>query len=275
MLTGMDGAALPYRVWGDERARRALVLLHEAGLYTRWYEDFGGALARHSVGVFAHDQRGFGDTAGLRGDARSFRLYLDDCSIALSGAAARGPHAEVALCGHGFGGVVALRYCIDRAKRAGPAPAKLILLAPSTKERGASIDAAISALVHPAKKVGTLFGPAQSGNPANMGELLECERDPLLVGEVTARWLQSSARAKVGLVRSARSLELPVLQIEGSSDTLIDRDANRWLFAAIGSRDKRLIVFPGAYHALQFEPDLGQLVAPIRDFLAPPVLESV
>lgn len=272
VLTAMDGAPIPYRAWGDERSGVAAVLLHGAGPYSRWYDALGGELADAGVGMLCIDQRGFGDTPGPRGHVGRFSRYLDDCAIALSCAAARWPSAHVALIGHSFGGLVALRYCLGRAGRLGPVPSRLVLLAPWIADRlhvsrrllarGLAEAVLTPAASHPAPL--TIY---ETADPQNASTLAECERDPKWVHALSARWFYTARLAKFGILRDVAKLRVPVLQIEGMNDVLVDPDVNRRLYAAIGSKHKRLVVLPGVYHDSQLQLDLVPLVRPIADFL--------
>ncbi len=271
-LTAMDGTAIPYRAWGKDTSRSALVLLHGAGPYSRWYEALGRQLADADIGTFVFDQRGFGETPGPRGHCRRFSLYLDDCGLALSAAAARWPSANVTLCGHSFGGLVALRYCVERAAKRGPMPHTLVLLAPWIKDTlkvpyrmlAAGL---FNAFLRPAKAYRVPITVFQTGDPQNVDALNECDRDEKCVHEVTARWFLVTSTARFNLLRGVRRLRLPVLQIEGTNDTLLDRDTNRRLFIALGSEDKHLVVLPGVFHDAQLQLDVQSVARPIVDFL--------
>ncbi|MBC5824356.1 MAG: alpha/beta fold hydrolase [Candidatus Eremiobacteraeota bacterium] len=272
LLAAMDGSQIPYRAWGKAEAQSCLVLLHGGGPYSRWYETMGNALARLGVAVLAFDQRGFGETAGRRGDVARFSLYLDDCAIALSAATARWPDASLSLVGHSFGALVALRYCLDRMKRRGPAPAALLLIAPWIKDTlrlSARLVAAalVDSLIRPTKAYDVPLSVYDTADVSNDAALAECDRDPLCVHKLTARWYFATRRAKVGLMRQVRRLSLPVLQIEGTADTLIDADTNRRLFENIGSRRKRFVMMDGVYHDAQLQRDVSPVAGVMADFL--------
>lgn len=270
-LTAMDGAVIPYRAWGDDASRMALVILH--GLpYSRMYEAFAQALAAHGIASLAYDQRGFGDTAEPRGHCGRFSLYLDDCAIALSAAAARWPRAQVSLLGHSFGGLVALRYSIHRAGRRGPAPLSLILMAPWIKDKlpvpwRTLVEGVLRSFINPTVSYPLPITIFQTGDPANAPALDAINNDPKFVRMVTGRWFVIVGKAKLGILRDAHSLKLPVLQIEGTEDALVDPDTNRRLFGAIGSATKKLVVLHGVYHDMQVQRELDPVVAPIAEFL--------
>lgn len=276
-LTAMDGAAIPYRAWGSAAESTALVMLHGAGPYGRMYEAFATALADAGIATFIIDQRGFGDTAGPRGHCSRFSVYLDDCALALSAAGARWPDAKISLLGHAFGGLVALRYCLDRAGRRGLAPQRLILLAPWIRARQALpwrtfVEGALRSVLNPTVSYPVPVTVFETGDPYNPAALYDFDVDPKLVRTVTARWLVVTGKARLGIVRQVRALKLPVLQIEGTHDTLVDADANRQLFAAIGSFGKKLVVLHGAHHELELQRDLEPVVTPIAEFLGAPAM---
>ena len=263
---------MPFYAWGDSGSRTALVLLHGAGPHGRSYESLARALEGEGVATLTIDQCGFGATTGLRGDARLFAKYLEDCALALEAAHARWPQAKVSLAGHSFGGLVALRYCLDYAGKRGPAPCKLVLIAAWIKDRlrvpWRRIAAGmLDAVVRPTKSYTVPISVFETGDPQNWAALCAFDRDPLRVNAVTARWFLRSARAKLGLFSRSRALRLPVLQLEGEKDALVDAPTNRKLFAALGSSDKRLSVLAGVYHDAQLQADISALAVPIARFL--------
>jgi len=271
-LTAMDGATIPYLAWGDDRSQHAIVLLHGAGPYSRIYERLALALAERGIATLAYDQRGFGATSGPRGHSPHFAFYLDDCAIALSAAAARWPFASVSLVGHAFGGLVATRYCLERASRRGPAPSSLVLLAPWIRDRlpvkkRTIAEGVIRAVTAPTHTYPVPISLWETCDPQNVDAVAAAEADPLFVREVSGRWWVGSTRAKIGIIRKARNLTLPVLQIEGTEDVVIDGDTNRRLFLNIGSEHKRLVVLPGFFHDFELQRDLDPLVTAIGLFL--------
>ncbi|HLW37087.1 MAG TPA: alpha/beta fold hydrolase [Candidatus Eremiobacteraceae bacterium] len=273
-LTAMDGALIPIRIYGNEDAQAALVVAHGAGPYSLYYEALGAALAQRGIATLSFDQRGFGETAGLRGHENHFSKYLDDCAIALSAAAARWPHAAIGLCGHSFGGLIALRYCSDAAARRGPPPAFLVLIAPWIKDTlpvpaSAVAGGMFNALARPTKLYRVPITVRETVDPANAAVREACERDPLWVHDVSARWFSNAARAKVGIFSAARKLELPILQIEGTRDRLVDPRVNRRLFASFGSERKQLVMLENFYHDAQLQRDLDPLVRSIAQFVLP------
>jgi len=273
MLTAMDGAGIPYRAWGDERSKHALVLLHGGGSHSYWYEALALALLKGGIATLAYDQRGFGFSSGPRGHCPRFSPYLDDCAVAMSAAIARWPLASVALAGHSFGGLVALRYCLDRAGERGPVPSRLLLMAPWIKDRlpvrkRKIVEGMVRSVTAPTHTYPVPISVYETGDRDNAEVLAAVDADPRWVHELSGRWFVLAQRAKIGIMRQIRSLRLPVLQIEGTEDVLIDADTNRRLFANIGSPQKRLLVLPGVYHDMELQHDLAPLVAVMAEFLA-------
>jgi uncharacterized protein len=64
-----------------------------------------------------------------------------------------------------------------------------------------------------------------------------------------------------------RSIELPALIIHGERDSLIPVDEGKRLFEELGSRDKRLLIIPGADHNDMMLVGTGQYFSAIRDFV--------
>ena len=79
--------------------------------------------------------------------------------------------------------------------------------------------------------------------------------DPLGLHEVTARFMYESRRLDDLVRHAARVVTRPTLLALAEKDRIIDNAATRVVVEAMPSSRRRVIVYPGACHTLEFEPD--------------------
>jgi alpha-beta hydrolase superfamily lysophospholipase len=103
-----------------------------------------------------------------------------------------------------------------------------------------------------------------SRDPALIEEVL---RDPLFHRRGTAR-LSTEVTSTIARVQAgAEHLRLPLLVAHGAADRMVSPEGSRRFVAHAGSRDKRLIEYPGAYHALLADLDRERVLADLIDWI--------
>ncbi len=87
-LPAVDGVPLFVRRWGADRpARAAVQIVHGMAEHAGRYEALARVLNAAGLAVYAHDQRGHGQTAsrpedlGYFGDGVGWRIVVDDLGI--------------------------------------------------------------------------------------------------------------------------------------------------------------------------------------------------
>jgi pimeloyl-ACP methyl ester carboxylesterase len=101
-VTTVDGVPIAYRMWGDSRGGRGLVLVHGGAAHSRWWDHIGPLLAVDRR-VIAIDLSGHGDSG--RRESYGFDAWAGEI---LAVAADAGIDAPIVI-GHSLGGVVTLR----------------------------------------------------------------------------------------------------------------------------------------------------------------------
>jgi len=237
-----DGTQLPMRVWMPDRPRATLVYLHGIQSHSGWYEDSSRYLAEAGVAVYQMERRGSGTDRGHE------RGHVDRAETGAAG---------VHLMGVSWGGKLALACAAHRPDLY----LSLILAAPGIIP---IVDVTLAVKVRVAQSL--LAGrplrkfPIPLADPRLFTENPERIRfiaeDPLSLREVTARFMFESRR----LDRMARrawpkNLALPVFLALAEKDRIIRNGATQALVEAMPAARRRIIVYPGACHTLEFEPD--------------------
>ncbi len=262
-----DGTQLHEQTWpaaGTPRA--AVVLVHGYGEHIGRYDETARALAAAGFSVRGYDQRGHGQSGGVRGFCRRFGEYLEDLGLVVE--RARGDKLPVFVLGHSFGALVAPHFALQHPT----ALAGLVLTSPYWK---------LAMAVPPAK---VLAGKIASGlfpklalpsglKGADVTRDPEIaalyDRDPLNNKNATARWFTEATAAQEDLVARAPQLTVPVLLIAGEADKIAAASQARVVFERIGSKDKTLRMLAGQYHEVLNEPkpDRERTVAEIVEWL--------
>jgi acylglycerol lipase len=252
-----DDTPLPIRVWSPQRPRAVLVYLHGIQSHSGWYEASSRHLAEIGVAVYQLERRGSGaDRAHERGHVDRAETWLEDVAAAARLAIGETGLAPVHLMGVSWGGKLALACVAHRPDLY----RSLILAAPGIIPR---VDPTLAVKVRVAQSL--LAGRPLQKYPIplkdphlfteNPERVRYVEQDSLSLHEVTARFMYES-RQLDGLVReAARVVTRPTFLALAEKDRIIDNAATRALVEAMPCSRRQVIVYPGAGHTLEFEPD--------------------
>jgi alpha-beta hydrolase superfamily lysophospholipase len=92
--------------------------------------------------------------------------------------------------------------------------------------------------------------------------------DPLFHRRGTARLSTEVTAAITRLQAEAPRFPLPLLVMHGTADRMVLPEGSRRFVARVGHRDKRLIEYPGAYHALVADLDQERVLADLGTWVA-------
>ncbi len=260
------GALLYQRRWNPAQCRATAVIVHGLGEHSGRYGHVARALATIGVDVLAFDQRGFGRTAGMRGDTRRFQDRLDDLAGTVTSQRRRHPSLPLVLIGHSMGGLIATRYVQSSL----PAPDLLVLsgaaIDPRPLERrraalrlGRAIARALPHLRLPFSNVDAL-----STDPAVAAAT---RADPLRVPGLGVRLgLQLAAEQRRAWAELAH-ISLPVLLLHGADDRMIPSPDARDAAPRLGSADVTLRIYPGMLHEVFNERERSTVLQDLTDWV--------
>lgn len=249
-----DGTALFYRYYrpvGPTKAR--VVFLHGIQSHGGWYPRSCAKLKEAGYEVFFPERRGCGMNPGLRGDLRSFRRGIDDVAEMLQRIPRDGP--KVFLAGISWGGklAAALPYrhpgLIDGLMLLCPGIVPKIRPPFLTRMR-----IALARVFRPNRHF-----PIPLNDPKLFTTSPEWQQyvadDQLSLHHATARMLFNSFALDIYLRRSWKHVHVPVLLLLAEHDAIIDNAGTRAYVERFPSTDKQVILYPGAHHTLEFEPE--------------------
>ena len=257
--TQMDGDPLSGAGTGIARATVALVhgLAEHAGRYAALAQRLNAA----GIELMSVDLRGHGQSPGKRVWVDQFDQYLDDAQALVDTAARRG--TPLFLMGHSMGGAIVALYAVERLDANG-APAKGLILSSAALAPGRDVPKWMIALSRvisrwmpnfPAMKVDA---SVLSRDPA----VVEANRnDPLVHHDpIPARTGAEILNAMTRITNGRSQLRLPVLVFHGTADKLTEPEGSREFGAHVGSADRTLTMYEGAYHETMNDIDRDRVI---------------
>jgi alpha-beta hydrolase superfamily lysophospholipase len=252
--------------WRPEGPVRAvLVVIHGFKDHGARYEEVALRMVGAGFAVYAMDQRGHGRSAGLRTTIDSYADLVSDLAVFMERVRAAEPGRPLFLFGHSMGGVVVTLYALDhQAELAG-----LLLSAPALRIDRMPLEVAaigITAALTPDLPLLDLPNVDFSRDPKVVAGI---DEDPLIHSAPgPARTVAALADAISRIWERARTLELPLLAMHGTGDSLTDPRGSADLVREAASRDKTLKLYPGLVHDLLHEPEREQLLTDVASWLA-------
>ncbi len=264
-----DGLQLYYEISaGNEPVRGTLLFVHGYGDHCRRYVWPIEHLMARGFHCVAFDYRGHGQAAGQRGHCYHFEEYLGDLEAALELARKQAAGQPLFVIGHSHGGLVALRYFLERAHGG---VAGLVLSSPFFGLAMAvpAIKVAAGRLLSRLMPRLTMKSdiPAEHlSHEASVAKAYETDRWVHKVA--TARWFTECSAAQAYCLAQAGRLALPFLVLAAGDDRIASLEATRAVFDAVPNRDKQLIVYPGYFHEIFNETGRAQVFTDLGTWLA-------
>ena len=250
------GAELFWQSWFPEAQSRAAVLfVHGLGEHSSRYAHVAERLVAGGHACLAFDLRGHGRSSGRRGHIVRFADYLADVEAARGELTRRAPGAPLYLLGHSLGGLIALRYLLERpagvtgAVISSPYLGDLPEVAPP---RFLDVLARLLSRICPILPFKTGIRPQfVSRDPESVRAYRD---DPLIFDRVTPRFYTESRRALAEVHAAAASWQVPLLLMQSGADRLVNPEATRNWAAAAPSERVDFVEWKGFYHEMFNEP---------------------
>jgi len=264
-----DGRTLFTRSVRPDGPRRAtLVLVHGYAEHSGRYAHVANTFAEIGIGTYLFDLRGHGRSDGSRAYVRDFDLYLDDLDRVFENIPARSSDGPTFLFGHSMGGLIALKYTLDRD----PSIRGLVLSAPAIE-----INPNLAPLL---RRLARLLGSVAPTLPTIRPPEGTISRDPEVVedanndplnyhGRVKARTGAELLRAGASVRRRLEKLTTPFLVIHGTADALSSPEWSQRLYDRASAEDKMIHLYDGLYHETFNEPERETVLRDLQQWTAP------
>lgn len=236
------------------------MIVHGLGEHSGRYKRLVDKLRHNGFGVVLFDLIGHGKSGGKRGDVKTFEDYLDNIDEASSLIDGERFH----MFGHSMGGLIALKYALEREERV----ISLVISAPllRIKKNVPKLKLLVGKFFH---RILPSFSMNNEVDPTLLchdKEVVEAYvNDPLVHNKITLRWFFEVTNAMKSTLSRAEDLKLPTLFIHGSDDALTDPLATKEFYERMRAK-KKLIVYEGYYHESFNEPEGDKVLKHIYEW---------
>ena len=263
--TNAAGTALHAQLWAPDDPRAVIAFVHGLGEHVGRYAHVADYLNRRAYGFVGVDLPGHGRSGGKRGHAAGLAALLDDVGQLLSEAERRYPALPVFLYGHSLGGNLVLNYALRRK----PGIRGLIATSPFLRETypqgGAKV--AVGKLLRKVYPSLTLPNGLELAAISRDPTVVQrYQDDPLVHGRLSAALGIGTLEAAQWLDRFDGHLPCPTLLVHGTADRITDPAATA-AFARRVRGDVTYLPFEGLYHETHNEPEQGEVLRRIADWL--------
>src|SRR5215471_9637987 len=264
-VKGESGLSIFFRsLRPKEKPRAVVIIVPGFNAHSGYYAWVAEQLVAKGLAVYAVDLRGRGSSDGERFYVENFEDYASDVEAVIKVARSRESSVPFFLLGHSAGGVVSCLYTLDhQAELAGlicesfahelPAPHFAL--------------AVFKGLGHLAPHAHILHLPNErfSRDPKAVAAMNE---DPLISHETQpTRTMAALVRADERLKKEFPSITLPVLILHGTADKNTNPAGSQHFYDRVGSVDKTLKLYEGAFHDLLNDSDKAQVMQDIQDWI--------
>ena len=266
-FTSRDGRTLFRRSWlPADSPRAAIAIVHGYAEHSGRYAWTGEQLANAGFAVHAYDLRGHGQSDGTPVLVRSFKEHLDDLDSFLGLLRREHPGTHLFLLGHSMGGLIATLYCAVRPRElAGLVTSGPAIAPPPRALKAMTGVVRLVAAFRPG--AGVLKLPA-AGVSRDAAVVAAYERDRLVFhGKMPAGSLAAFGRAIARVHKDMHTISLPLLALHGTADRLTSPAGSQALYDGVQSRDRTLKLYQGLAHEVLNEPERGDVVADLREWL--------
>nr|WP_315382684.1 lysophospholipase [uncultured Sphingomonas sp.] len=244
----VDNASIFVRSWRPSSSPRAIVTIcHGFNSHGGQYQWVAEQLVAAGFIVYAVDLRGRGRSSGPRCTVERFDDHVADIAAMATLARRRDQDLALYLLGHSAGGVAACLYAIEHPFGLHGLICESFafhLPAPALALTGLKLFGRVAPRVHVLRLKNEDF----SRDPARVDFL---NADPLTAGETQpAVTVAALIRAGERLEREFPQFTTPVLILHGTADHATRPSGSQRFYDAAASKDKRLVLYDGAFHDL-------------------------
>ena len=271
---GYQGLELFFQSWTIPNPRGTLVISHGISEHSECYAKMAASLAGKGWNIMAWDLRGHGRSEGKRGYVEDFNFYALDLKCFLIFLKETGKlGGPFSTLGHSMGGLITLRYLVDRddsAESRAIAPNSLVLSSPLL-----GITMAVPVVKDLAAKILNHIIPSitlpneihydyLSRDPAI---LKSYPHDPLRHDKISPSLYLGMYSSMEYVNQRADQIKLPTLIQAAGVEKIVSLPATREFFDKIAANDKKLIVYDESLHEIYNDLDRETALDDLDKFL--------
>jgi alpha-beta hydrolase superfamily lysophospholipase len=262
-----DGLKIMTEHWLPKEYKAIVVVVHGYGEHSGRYRHVIRALTDANYAVFTLDQRGHGQSEGLRAYFDSFDQPVNDLKDYINNIREDHDEDTLFILGHSMGGLITLAYALRYPLWL----AGIVVSAPPV-----NADANVSPALVTLGNILTKIIPKQpfvrlvpldtlSRDP---DVIRAFERDPLTYkGDMRVRMGTAMNDTAKWVRERLQELKLPLLIMYGEEDKLVNPSGSQLTYEKAGSEDKTLKSYPELRHEILNEPERDTVIADIIAWL--------
>jgi len=232
----------------------ALILVHGFGEHSGRYPYFVERLARANIAVFAFDLRGHGRSEGRRGHANSMADYTGDVAIFFDMVGKQLPGLPKFIFGHSMGSLVVLDHVLHHPEGLAGTIISGVGLEPAGVATAPVVF--LARMLSLAWPVFPIRVPVDATALSRDESAIEnYKSDPLVHQTCSARLGNELLNTIDRIKMRPGDLQLPILMVHGGADRVNLPSGSRHFIAGVGFPDKKLLLYPDAFHELHNDLD--------------------
>jgi len=257
--TSQDGLEMYAQSWEPETKPKAVAcLVHGLGEHVGRYAHVGKVLADAGFALAGFDLRGHGKSGGPRGHLPSFDAYMDDIGAFQKQIDERFSDIPCFLYGHSLGGILVFNYVLRRKPDFKGVISTGAGLRTSLEEQKVKVTMArVLGTLMPNMAIPSGLDPTTlSRSPEVVDAYVN---DPLVHDKMTFGFGKIMLSVIPWTFEHAHEFSLPLLIMHGKDDKLgYPRGSEE--FAGLVKQDCTLKLWDGLYHEIHNEPEQGEVL---------------
>lgn len=243
-----EGQKIAYKYWHCNGNHKGIVLIvHGLNSHSGYYHHFAWQLVENDFEVYGVDLRGRGQSEGERYYIPDYMGILDDIDLMVNIVANENPMKPIFLFGHSAGSLFASIYAILHKENLAGIISESIAFHLYASNTSLNITTFLSRFIPRAR-----FVRLNNEHFSRDKSVIEgMNHDPLLAGErQPLKTMQQLLTAIESLKKNMPQMQLPILILHGTADTVTNPSGSEYFMEHISSEDKQLNLYEGHYHDL-------------------------
>ena len=228
------------------------------------FEELAKIFNENNCDFCSLDQRGHGESDGVRGYTDSFERYREDLNLFIS--QLKKKNKPVIMIGHSMGGLIVLDYITspfknDISSSVIMSPLLKLLVKNDLKE----FFGKLLSKIKPTMLLPTEIKPEWITHDKE--EVFKYANDPKIFKTFSVRWYFESLKCMDKINKLPSEIINPVLFVHGTSDKLCDFNATKKFFEGVTFPKKKFIEKEEKFHELLNETDWRETVGDILTWI--------